>query len=95
MKPKFWMGNGGALICERELPGVTQDLTGDDDICYWYQGRWFVGETISVPAGKAIAEALGGELIETPKNWCELSGLDEKQAYCPGLRPYDDSEIPF
>lgn len=59
--PKFYMVSG-ALMCDREIPGLNHELEGDGAKKY-YGGRYFVCETLSRKAGKIIAEALGGIFI--------------------------------
>jgi len=55
---RFWSGPCGALLCDQEIPGVTQTLRVDDRL--FYGAFWFIGETISSGAGEVIAKALGG-----------------------------------
>lgn len=55
---QFWSGPGGALLCNQEIPNVTQELLGET-ACY-YKGTHFIGETIKWGAREAIAKALGG-----------------------------------
>ncbi len=71
----FHYGAGGALTCDQELPGITQDLMkrpdGTDDPGWkghdeFYGGRFFVAESMRKGAAKAIAEALGGVFEEIP-----------------------------
>jgi len=57
-KPRFYWVSG-ALMCDREVQGLTQELRGQD--AAWYGGRHFVCETIGVGAARMIAAALGGE----------------------------------
>lgn len=52
----------GALVCDVEIPGLTQVLS--DEHAQSYGGRFFVGETITKSAAKQLAEALGGRLEE-------------------------------
>jgi hypothetical protein len=59
----FWPGSGGALMCNKEIPGVTQHLA-EDGTAEWYGGRYFVGESMGTEAMKRIAEALGGVFQE-------------------------------
>lgn len=74
VKPQFWCAPVGALMCDRAIDGVTQDLRnegpGPDDGTEsseeFYGGRYMVGETIGPTAAKRIAEALGGEWCDTP-----------------------------
>ncbi len=61
-KPKFWIGKCGALLCDRQINGLTQSLTGSSGA--WYGSPFFVGESIRRDAAKVIAEALGGEYLE-------------------------------
>ncbi len=55
---RFWCGPCGALLCDREIPGVTQTLLGVT--AKFYEGTYFIGETITIGTGEAIAKALGG-----------------------------------
>lgn len=61
-KPKFWPGPAGALLCDREVKGLTQELSFANTI--YYGGQYFVGESIPCRAAKVIAEALGGEYLD-------------------------------
>ncbi len=64
-KPVFHYGAGGALTCDRELEGITQELK-EEDHAKWYGGVHFIGESMTKGAAKAIAEALGGVFEEIP-----------------------------
>lgn len=57
VKGLMWRGPGGALISDREVPGVTQRL--DESTAKFYGGDYMVGETITMSAAKVIAAALG------------------------------------
>lgn len=59
MKPVFFYHSSGALMCDRVIPGLTQTLNSEG--AAFYGGENFVCETITLPAAKRIAEALGGE----------------------------------
>jgi len=69
----FWSGPGGALLCDQPIADVTQDLSETPDHAYggaadsmkYYGGRYFIGETITRPTARKIAEALGGKYLET------------------------------
>jgi hypothetical protein len=61
---RFWSGPGGALLCERAIAGLTQELS--EDSARFYGGKHFVGETIHAGAAKKIAEAFDGEFLEQP-----------------------------
>ena len=52
----------GALMAEREIPGVTQLLEGG--AVSYYEGQHFVCESTSLPAAKVIAAALGGTFVD-------------------------------
>ena len=62
LKPKFKHSSGGSLVCDTEIPGITQHL--DDTQRGWYGGEYFIGESMTKGAAKAIAEALGGVFYE-------------------------------
>jgi hypothetical protein len=64
-KPKFYRGPGGALMCDRALLGLTQELT-DAESVRWYGGSFFVGESMGEYASQQIAVALGGEWLGEP-----------------------------
>jgi len=64
---RFWRGPCGALLCDREITDVTQTLLGET--ARFYEGTYFIGETITTGAGEAIAKALGGTYThERPKD---------------------------
>ena len=65
-KPRFHYRPGGALVCETEIPGVTQSLEMIDES--FYGKGYFVGESMSGFTAKAIAESLGGVLVEESNN---------------------------
>jgi hypothetical protein len=63
--PRFWRStHTPALMCDRDLPGITQTLL-DPGIAKQYSGKYFVCETVSLTAARAIANALGGVFLET------------------------------
>jgi hypothetical protein len=81
----FWAGPGGALMCGKEIPSITQDLTREET-AVWYGGRFFVGETLSKGAMKRIAEALGGVFLEgTNDGGSEGVGGDGARAVLRGV----------
>jgi hypothetical protein len=59
----FKYGTGGALICDEEIAGVTQQL--DKDAAKYYGGNFMVGESMVIGAARRIAELLGGSLEES------------------------------
>lgn len=59
---KFRYGPGGALVCDQQVPSVTQAL--DDSSSTYYGGRYMVGESMSLPAARELAKLLGGRLEE-------------------------------
>lgn len=61
---RFWRGPGGSLLCDREIPGVTQRL--DDASARNYGGQWLVGETLTRSACEFIAVAMGGVMDTGP-----------------------------
>lgn len=60
-----WYSQGGSLMASESIPGVTQQVTGDTAM--WYQGHWFICETISESAARAIAQAMGWAWSDTPQ----------------------------
>lgn len=58
----FTYGSGGALVCDVEIPGVTQQLS--DDTAKYYGGKYMVGESITRSAARRLAILLGGVLAE-------------------------------
>lgn len=61
---RFWLGPGGAMLADREIPGVTQALS--DQHRKDYGGPHFVGETITESAAGILANLLGGRLCDSP-----------------------------
>jgi hypothetical protein len=57
---KFTYGDGGALLCDEAIEGVTQEL--NDETARAYGGRFFIGESMSRKTAEKLAEALGGSL---------------------------------
>ena len=70
MKPTCWTSRG-ALMVDRSIDGVTQDLTEPrgyrdiNELMRFYQGRYFVCETITDDAAQAIAKAMGWAWSDT------------------------------
>lgn len=65
----LYPGSGGALMSSHEIEGVTQDLErayNPAECQKFYNGRWFVAETMERSAMMKIAEALGITYRETP-----------------------------
>jgi hypothetical protein len=60
MSNTFRYGVGGALVCDEEIPGITQTL--DDNCCAAYGGRFFIAESMNRKAAEEIAKHFGGEL---------------------------------
>ena len=59
----FYYLSGGALICDRPIPNITQLL--DEDTARYFHGlRHFVAESMRLDAARRIAHALGGTLID-------------------------------
>lgn len=59
--PQFThLADYGSLVCDREIPGVTQKLA--DGLKLAYGDRYFLGETISRSAAEQLAALLGGTL---------------------------------
>ena len=56
-------GAGGCLLLSKKVPGVSQ--LQDLDETKWYGGEHFVCESLSKPAARAIAEAMGWKWIGT------------------------------
>lgn len=56
----FHYGAGGALVCDTEIPGVTQKIDGDTS--EFYGGSHFVAESMTKKTAEKIAQLLGGEL---------------------------------
>ena len=63
MNATFWYGSGGSLLCDREIEGLTQELT--TSTAAGYGGDYFVGESMSESAAKQIVAALGGQWRES------------------------------
>lgn len=66
----FFYYEGGALVCDEPIPGITQDVWTTsiypDESRSWYGGhRYFVAESMGKGAARIIARALGGILCET------------------------------
>ena len=57
-KPRFFRCSG-ALMCDREIEGVTQPVLDPSSQDY-YGGQWMICEAIALSACQAIAESLGG-----------------------------------
>ena len=56
-RPKFFYSSG-ALMCNQEIPGLTQDLgepATQGTLTSHYNGRWFVCEGLDVLAAATIA----------------------------------------
>lgn len=56
-------------MVDQPVEGITQDLArGNNAVSTmeWYQGRYFVCETINKSAAKRVAEALGWNWSKTP-----------------------------
>ncbi len=62
--PVFRYGTGGALLCDRHIEGVTQELS--DRIAMYYGDKYIVCETVRFDAAKKLAGMLGGILVESP-----------------------------
>ena len=65
----FYYCEGGALVCDEPIKGVTQDVWGTsaypDERKAWYGGhRYFIAESMHKEAARRIARALGGVLCE-------------------------------
>lgn len=58
---QFW-SNDGALLCNREIRGLTQRIDGDT--AKRYGGHYFIGETITRSAARLLAPLLDGEYLE-------------------------------
>lgn len=56
------VGPAGALMLSQSVPGITQYLTGEAHQVF-YQGKFFVCETINESAAKEISTAMGWEFI--------------------------------
>jgi hypothetical protein len=65
---KAWHSTGGSLMVSEQVPGVTQELPTDSR--EWYNGVWFVCETVSRTGAEHIARAMGWE-------WCERKPKEE------------------
>ena len=57
---KFFYGFGGSLLCDEEIPDITQPL--DDDSAKWYGDRYFIAESMKRSTAEKIAKLLGGKL---------------------------------
>ena len=44
------------------VPNCTQALDGET--ASFYGGKYFVGETITIPAARSISKAMGWEFVE-------------------------------
>jgi hypothetical protein len=65
-KIRAWYGRGSLMVSER-VEHVTQDLASSYDPAggmAFYAGRYFVCETITKSAARAIADAMGWEWTE-------------------------------
>jgi hypothetical protein len=60
-KIKSWSGSGGSLMVSESIPGVTQDLDGDNE--RFYGGKHFVGETITISTARVISAVMDWEYI--------------------------------
>lgn len=61
-KGTMMRGPGGALVCDREIEGVTQKL--DADSARFYGGPYMLAETVTLGAARVIAAAMGFRLQE-------------------------------
>lgn len=61
---RVWRGPGGALVSDREIPGITQKLSPEN--AKGYTGPFFIGETLTKGAAEFIATALGATLVDPP-----------------------------
>lgn len=59
---KSWIGPCGALMVSAFVPNCTQALDGET--ASFYGGKYFVGETITIPAARSISKAMGWEFVE-------------------------------
>ncbi len=69
--PVAWLSSGGALMLDRHIQGLTQDLfqtidESPDALGRMYQGRYFLCESVDEEAAKRIARALGFEWSNEP-----------------------------
>jgi hypothetical protein len=55
---RAWIGPGGALMVDREVPGLTGPRL-DESAAAHYGGQWMVAESLSASAAERIAAALG------------------------------------
>ena len=72
-KIKAWYSKGGSLMVSEPIEGVTQDLAettiNPEESMEYYEGRYFVCETIGKTAAKTIALGMGWEWIRhAPEN---------------------------
>lgn len=63
----FYYVEGGALVCDEPIPGITENMAvhrlWDSS---WYGGhQFFIAESMHKEAARLIARALGGVLCET------------------------------
>lgn len=90
-KPKFFRGPGGALLCDRAVEGLTDELR-DDDTASYYGGKFIVGESISESGAKKIAEAFGEFASKDKRIKATFSTTDPKP-YQPVYRTLVSDEI--
>lgn len=62
----FYYCEGGALVTDQPLPGITDDLsTHSSWNSSWHDGhRYFIAESMHRETARRIAHALGGVLLE-------------------------------
>lgn len=62
----FYYCEGGALVCDEPIPGVTDNLAAHPSWDpSWYSGhQFFVAESMHKETARQIARALGGILCE-------------------------------
>ena len=55
---KFRYGSGGALTCDEQIQGITQEVNAEAESFYGY--KHFVAESMSLTAACRIAELVSG-----------------------------------
>ena len=63
----FRYTSGGALVCDSPINGITQELHGET--AKYYQGKYFIAESMSKLCAHKLAVCLGGDFEDiTTKN---------------------------